>query len=116
MAVSSNRLKRRAGPDPLPWNMDGWDGYPAERERLHDIIKTARARTMVVSGDSRSAWANPLPDASGAPVAAEIGVTAISSPTRWLDKWLPSLGLADALAAQNAQVLAARDAITVSRA
>ena len=99
-----------SGPDPLPWNLDAWDGYPAERERLYDIIKAAGARTVIVSGDSHSAWANQLADASGAPVAAEIGVTAISSPTRWLDAWLPDLRLAQTMAEQNAEVLAADDA------
>ncbi len=98
-----------SGPDPLPWNLDAWDGYPAERERLYDILKASGARTVIMSGDSHSAWANQLADAEGRPVAAEIGVTAISSPTRWLDAWLPSLGLAETLAAQNAEVLAADD-------
>ncbi len=65
-----------SGPDPLPWNLDAWDGYPAERERLYNIIKSAGARTVIVSGDSHCAWANQLRDATGAPVAAEIGVTA----------------------------------------
>jgi alkaline phosphatase D len=68
------------------------------------------ARAIVLSGDSHTAWANQLHDASGAPVAAELGVTAISSPTRWLDAWLPDLHLAQALAERNAEVLAADDA------
>ena len=99
-----------SGADPLPWNLDAWDGYPAERERLYDMVKASGARAVVLSGDSHSAWANQLHDASGATVAAEIGVTAISSPTRWLDKWLPDLGLAKTFADQNAEVLAADDA------
>jgi len=98
------------GADPLPFNLDAWDGYPAERERLYAMIKTAGARTMVVSGDSHCAWANQLHDSAGQPVAVELGVTAISSPTRWLDSWLPDLQLAATLSDQNAEVLAADDA------
>ncbi|MGN6210228.1 alkaline phosphatase D family protein [Asticcacaulis sp.] len=96
--------------DPLPFNLDAWDGYPAERERLYSMIKTAGARTVVVSGDSHCAWANQLRDGAGQPVAVELGVTAISSPTRWLDSWLPDLQLAATLAEQNEEVLAADDA------
>jgi alkaline phosphatase D len=96
--------------DPLPFNLDSWDGYPAERERLYALLKTAGARTVVVSGDSHCAWANQLHDGAGQPVAVELGVTAISSPTRWLDAWLPDLQLAATLADQNAEVLAADDA------
>lgn len=98
------------GADPLPFNLDAWDGYPAERERLYTMIKTAGTRTVVVSGDSHCAWANQLHDSAGQPVAVELGVTAISSPTRWLDSWLPDLQLAATLANQNEEVLAADDA------
>lgn len=96
--------------DPLPFNLDAWDGYPAERERLYTMIKTAGARTVVVSGDSHCAWANQLDDGLSQPVAVELGVTAITSPTRWLDAWLPDLKLAETLADQNSEVLGAEDA------
>ena len=94
---------------PLPLNLDAWDGYPAERERLYGLIKATGARTVVVSGDSHCAWANQLHDADGDFVAVEIGVTAISSPTRWLDSWLPDLKVADTLASHNDEVVAADD-------
>ncbi len=96
--------------DSLPFNLDSWDGYPAERERLYAMLKTASARTVVVSGDSHCAWANQLHDGVGQPVAVELGVTSITSPTRWLDAWLPNLQLAETLADQNTEVLAAEDA------
>ncbi|MDI7774222.1 hypothetical protein [Asticcacaulis sp. EMRT-3] len=44
------------------------------------------------------------------PIAAEFGVTAVSSPTRWLDAWLPDLHLAELLTERNAEVVAADDA------
>ncbi|MEM9964628.1 MAG: alkaline phosphatase D family protein [Asticcacaulis sp.] len=94
----------------LPLNLDAWDGYPAERERLYDILKRHRARTVVLSGDSHSAWANQLHDAAGTPVAVELGVTAISSPTVWFDALVPGFNLAQTLTDQNAEVLAASTA------
>ena len=94
---------------PLPLNLDAWDGYPAERERLYAMLKSAGARPVVVSGDSHCAWANQLHDAAGDMVAVEIGVTAISSPTHWLDAWLPDLHVADVLATRNDEVVAADD-------
>lgn len=93
--------------DPLPLNLDAWDGYPAERERLYGLIREARARAVVLSGDSHQAWANELHDAKGERVAVELGVTAISSPTVWFDHLLPNFSLARVLADQNAEVLAA---------
>lgn len=93
----------------LPLNLDAWDGYPAERERLYDLIKGAGARTIVVSGDSHTAWANELNDASARRVAVEFGVTSITSPTRYLDSWLPDLQLAATMAKQNPEIVAADD-------
>ncbi|ESQ93509.1 alkaline phosphatase [Asticcacaulis sp. AC460] len=95
--------------DPFPWNLDAWDGYPAERERLYGLIRDAGARTVVISGDSHAAWANQLHDASGQQVAVELGVTSVTSPTRWLDSWLPDLHLAQALADSNAEIIASDD-------
>jgi alkaline phosphatase D len=93
----------------FPFNLDAWDGYPAERERFYDLIKQSKARAVVMSGDSHTAWANNLADAAGAHVAVELGVTSITSPTKWLDKWLPNMPLARTLAAQNPEILAADD-------
>ncbi|MFT3996833.1 MAG: alkaline phosphatase D family protein [Asticcacaulis sp.] len=92
--------------DPLPLNLDAWDGYPAERERFYAMVRAAGARAVVLSGDSHQAWANELHDASGVRVAVEMGVTAISSPTIWFDHLLPNFSLARVLAEQNAEVLA----------
>ncbi len=93
----------------LPLNLDAWDGYPAERERLYDLIKAAGARTIVVSGDSHTAWANELNDTADKRVAVEFGVTSITSPTRYLDSWLPDLQLAQTMASQNPEIVAADD-------
>jgi alkaline phosphatase D len=61
--------------------MDSWDGYPPARERLYASFRRAGVSPIVLSGDSHAAWANDLHDASGKLVAAEFGVTAITSPS-----------------------------------
>lgn len=65
---------------PVPFDLDGWDGYPAARERLYDALKSAGGNPVVLSGDSHAFWANALHDAQGAYVAAEFGTSAVSSP------------------------------------
>ena len=64
----------------LPYGLDMWDGYPADRERVYDQFKATGARPIVVSGDSHAFWANELADASGRRVACEFGGTAVTSP------------------------------------
>jgi len=64
----------------LPYNLDAWDGYPADRERVLAAFKSAGACPVVLAGDSHSFWANELHDASGARVAVEFGATSITSP------------------------------------
>lgn len=87
----------------LPYNLDAWDGYPADRERLYDLFKTAGANPIVLSGDSHSFWANELFDAAGAKrVAVEFGATGITSPG--YGDILPGVPLGDAFAARNKEV------------
>jgi alkaline phosphatase D len=68
---------------PVPYDLDGWNGYPAARERVYDAIKAANgANTLILSGDSHAFWANQLMDASGKTrVAAEFGTSSITSPS-----------------------------------
>lgn len=65
----------------VPFNLDAWDGYPAARERLYQVAKTAGARLIVCTGDTHSAWANSLKDASGDVRGVEFGGTSVSSPS-----------------------------------
>jgi alkaline phosphatase D len=64
----------------MPYGLDMWDGYPADRERVYDAIKAAGARAIVLAGDSHAFWANELYDDAGNRVAAEFGTTGITSP------------------------------------
>lgn len=87
----------------LPYNLDAWDGYPADRERLYDLFKSAGAHPIVLSGDSHSFWANELFDEAGERrVAVEFGATGITSPG--YGDILPGVPLGQAFAARNKEV------------
>lgn len=64
----------------LPYNLDAWDGYPVDRERVLGACKAAGAHPLVLAGDSHAFWANELHDAGGTRVAAEFGATGVTSP------------------------------------
>lgn len=64
----------------LPYNLDAWDGYAAEREA---ILATARAfgkNLVVLSGDTHNAWANDLRDLNGNHVGVEFATASVSAP------------------------------------
>ena len=65
---------------PFPLNTDAWDGYPASRARLLQSIRAAGGNTIVITGDSHTAWANEINDDEGR-VAVEFGATSITSPS-----------------------------------
>lgn len=64
----------------LPYNLDVWDGYPKERERLFEILKRFAKKSVVLSGDAHYSWSNKLVDKASNVVAIEIGVTSVTSP------------------------------------
>ena len=62
----------------LPYNLDAWDGYPAERERVY---AAAGAKKLIsLAGDTHNAWYNDLTDARGQKVGAEFACPSVSSP------------------------------------
>lgn len=69
-----------------PVNMDQWDGYNAERQRLYDSILTKQINNVVfLTGDIHSAWANDLPgdtynsNTGAGSVAVEFVTTSVTS-------------------------------------
>ena len=64
----------------LPFNLDAWDGFPAARQRLYKSAETAGARLVTFTGDTHTAWANTLHDASGNVRGVELGCTSVTSP------------------------------------
>ncbi len=65
---------------PFPISTDIWDGYPRSRAQVYEAIRAAAGNTLVVTGDSHTAWANELNDAEGR-IAVEFGATSVSSPS-----------------------------------
>lgn len=65
----------------VPLNLDAWDGYPVQRERLFAMLAKSSPNTLVVTGDTHAAWANELATIDGkSRVGVEFGVTSITSP------------------------------------
>jgi len=87
----------------LPFNLDSWDGYPAERERLYAAFAEAGVSPIVLAGDSHAFWVNELKDAAGQRRAVEFGTSAISSPSP--GDAIPALPLGPALAQTNEEVV-----------
>lgn len=73
---------------PFPITTDTWDGYPQARARLLETIRNAGGNTLVLTGDSHTAWVNEILDAQGR-VAVEFGATSITSPSD-ADYFLPA--------------------------
>jgi alkaline phosphatase D len=66
----------------LPMNLDAWDGYPAQRDRVLGLFARSSPNTIVVTGDTHAAWANELQAKPGGPrVGVEFGATSITSPS-----------------------------------
>jgi alkaline phosphatase D len=71
-------LDQKPGPGAAWWS-DGWDGYPAARQRLLEALVMANcANPVVLSGDAHSYWASEL-SLSARPVATEFLGTSLSS-------------------------------------
>ncbi|UII27202.1 alkaline phosphatase D family protein [Fulvivirga maritima] len=62
----------------LPYNLDAWDGYPAEREIVY--AAAAGKKLISVAGDTHNAWHLDLTDAQGNKVGAEFATSSVSSP------------------------------------
>jgi len=75
----------QAGPDGVLGHWaDGWDGYPATRDRMLEAIQATRlSNPVVLSGDIHSFWANELRadarDPSSSPVATEFVTSSVTS-------------------------------------
>ena len=69
--------------EPAIWS-DGWDGYPAARERLTRVLaRRDNANPIVLGGDTHCYWVSDVKtdyrDEAARPVAAEFVTTSISS-------------------------------------
>lgn len=73
-------MLRARGRQGLPLNLDAWDGYPANRERVLKSLRANANNAVVLAGDSHSSWAFDLEDNAGRAVAVEFGTPSVTSP------------------------------------
>ena len=64
----------------IPSNLDAWDGYPAERNKLYKIMSDAKKGFVSLAGDTHNSWVSELKDKSGSKLGVELGAPSVTSP------------------------------------
>jgi alkaline phosphatase D len=64
----------------IPSNLDAWDGYPAERNKLYDVMQESNTNFISLAGDTHNAWVSELTNSSGQKIGIELGAPSVSSP------------------------------------
>lgn len=62
----------------LPYNLDSWDGYPAQREAILQTVKAQGKRLVTLSGDSHNGWFNNLTTLAGDKVGVEFATSSVT--------------------------------------
>ncbi|MEZ0610562.1 alkaline phosphatase [Fibrella sp. WM1] len=62
----------------LPYNLDAWDGYPAEREAVYALAKGKKL--IALAGDTHNAWYSDLLANGGSLVGKEVATPSVTSP------------------------------------
>ncbi|ENV94438.1 hypothetical protein F937_01434 [Acinetobacter calcoaceticus ANC 3680] len=70
----------------VPYNLDAWDGYYAEREIVYENLASLNKKVIVLAGDTHNAWASYLYSQKGQYVGVELATSSVSSPG--LEKYL----------------------------
>jgi alkaline phosphatase D len=63
----------------IPYNLDAWDGYPAQREAILQSVKTQNKRLVTLSGDSHDGWFTNLVTLADEKVGVEFGTTSVTA-------------------------------------
>lgn len=64
----------------IPYNLDAWDGYANEREKVFALSKQNNKNLVVLAGDTHNAWANQLTDVNNEQIGYEFATSSITSP------------------------------------
>jgi alkaline phosphatase D len=64
----------------LPFNLDGWDGYPSNREAILQTVKAQKKKLVALSGDSHNAWFTNLTTLSGEKIGVEFAGSSVTAP------------------------------------
>ncbi len=78
-AVQAGLLNPATNPR-LPYNLDAWDGYPANREAILQTIKAQGKKLVVLSGDSHNGWFTSLTTLAGEKVGVEFATASVTAP------------------------------------
>lgn len=70
----------------VPYNLDAWDGYYAEREFLYAKLAEFNKKVIVLAGDTHNAWTSYLYSQKGEYIGVELATSSVSSPG--LEKYL----------------------------
>ena len=63
----------------LPYNLDAWDGYPAERKRFLNTVRSISNKNIFIAGDTHNCWANNIYKGENF-IGAELGTPSVTSP------------------------------------
>lgn len=75
----------------VPYNLDAWDGYTAEREFIYQTLISQKKKVVVLAGDTHNAWSSALYAQSAQNqekqhVGVELACSSVTSPG--LEKYL----------------------------
>ncbi|ELA6982589.1 TPA: alkaline phosphatase D family protein [Vibrio parahaemolyticus] len=79
-AITGYLADPSADPISLPYNLDAWDGYYVEREKVYQLAKASSGNFVCLAGDTHNAWASELKDLSNNPIGVEFATSSVSSP------------------------------------
>lgn len=79
-AITGYLADPSADPISLPYNLDAWDGYYVEREKVYQLAKVSSGNFVCLAGDTHNAWASELKDVSNNPIGVEFATSSVSSP------------------------------------
>ncbi len=63
----------------LPYNFDAWDGYPEERKRFLNTVRSISKKNIFIAGDTHNCWANNIYKDEDF-IGAELGAPSVTSP------------------------------------
>ncbi len=64
----------------LPSNLDAWDGYPAERDRIFSLFNNNNSKLISLAGDTHNAWFSKLFNNAEEHIGYEFGTPSVTSP------------------------------------
>ncbi|MBM5021356.1 alkaline phosphatase D family protein [Vibrio parahaemolyticus] len=79
-AITGYLADPSADPISLPYNLDAWDGYYVEREKVYQLAKASSGNFVCLAGDTHNAWASELKDVSNNPIGVEFATSSVNSP------------------------------------